>query len=176
MAKPDGRSHHLAHLIEVLDRHQVEYLMVGGAAAVAYGARRPTDDADCVVRRERSNLARMANALSEPNARLRVGGMTDEEARQLPVKIDAATLELAGMTTWMTDAGPFDILAGLEASDGRLKPYEDLVQRSTVLQGEGFVIKAAGLDDIIEAKERADRPKDREGLPELRAIRDSAVE
>lgn len=35
------------------------------------------------------------------------------------------------------------------------------------------MIRAAGLDDIIEAKERADRPKDREGLPELRAIRDA---
>lgn len=78
------------------------------------------------------------------------------------------------MTTWMTDAGPFDILAGLEASDGRLKPYEELAGRSTILQGQGFLIRAAGLDDIIEAKERADRPKDRDGLPELRAIRDAA--
>jgi hypothetical protein len=77
------------------------------------------------------------------------------------------------MTTWMTDAGPFDVLAGLEASDGRLKSYEELVERSTLLEGDGFVIRAAALDDIIEAKERADRPKDREALPELRAIRDA---
>lgn len=174
MARPDSPSHNLPRLIEVLDRHEVEYLIVGGAAAVAYGAQRPTEDADCVVRRERANLARMADALRELNARLRVGGMTDEEARQLPVRLDATTLELAGMTTWMTDAGPFDILAGLEASDGRLKPYEELAGRSTILQGQGFLIRAAGLDDIIEAKERADRPKDRDGLPELRAIRDAA--
>src|SRR5699024_12101620 len=56
--------------------------------------------------------------------------------------------------------------------DGRLKSYEELVERSTVLQGDGFVIQVASLDDIIEAKERANRPKDREGLPELRAIRE----
>lgn len=78
------------------------------------------------------------------------------------------------MTTWMTDAGPFDVLVGLEAADGRLKAYEELLERSTTLRGDGFVIKAASLDDIIEAKERANRPKDREGLPELRAIRDAA--
>lgn len=176
MASPDGPSHDLPRVIEVLDHHDVEYLIVGGAAAVAYGAQRPTDDVDCVIRREKANLARMADALRELNARLRVGGMSDDESRQLPIQIDATTLELAGMTTWMTDAGPFDVLAGLEAHDGRLKPYEELAERSTILQGEGFLIRAASLDDIIEAKERADRAKDPDGFPELRAIRDAAPE
>lgn len=175
MPSLDGPSHDLQRIVEVLDRHAVQYLVVGGAAAVAYGAERPTQDADCVVRRERTNLARTADALRELNARLRVGGMTDEEARQLPIRIDAATLESAGMTTWMTDAGPLDVLAGLQARDGRLKLYEELAERSTILRGDGFLIRAASLDDIIEAKERADRPKDREGLPELRAIRDAAT-
>lgn len=172
MASPDEPPHDLPRLIEVLDRHRVEYLIVGGAAAVAYGAERPTEDADCVVGRDRANLERLAAVLLDLNARLRVAGMTDEEARELPVRIDATTLELAGITTWMTDAGPFDVLAGLEAADGRLVPYEELVERATTLPGDGFVIRAANLDDIIQAKERANRPKDRDGLPELRAIRD----
>ncbi|MDA8047561.1 MAG: hypothetical protein M0Z30_20400 [Actinomycetota bacterium] len=63
----------------------------------------------------------------------------------------------------------------MEAADGRLKPYDELAQRSTFLRGEGFVVRAASLDDIIEAKERANRLKDREGLPELRAIRDASA-
>jgi hypothetical protein len=162
-------------LIEVLDRYEVEYLIVGGAAAYAYGAERPTEDADCVVRRERANLDRLAGALRELHARLRVGGMTDAEAQALPVQIDGTTLDLAGMSTWMTDAGPFDVLAGLEAPDGRLVPYEELALRATVLQGDGFVIPAAGLEDIIRAKERADRNKDREALPELRRLRDASA-
>jgi hypothetical protein len=41
-----------------------------------------------------------------------------------------------------------------------------------VFQGEGFVIRTASIDDIIAAKERAGRPKDREALRELREIRD----
>jgi predicted nucleotidyltransferase len=65
------------------------------------------------------------------------------------------------------------VLAGLEAPDGRLVPYEELVKRATLLQGDGFVIPAASLEDIIRAKERANRPKDREALPELHAIRDA---
>ncbi len=162
MPEPDGPPHDLPHLIEVLDRHGVEYLVVGGAAAFAYGVERPTEDADCVVRRARANLDRLATALREMHARLRVGGMTDAEARMLPVQIDSATLDMAGMSTWMIDAGPFDILAGLEAPDGRLVPYEELAERATVLHGDGFAIRVAALDDIIRAKERANRPKDQE--------------
>jgi hypothetical protein len=51
-------------------------------------------------------------------------------------------------------------------------PYEELVERAAVFQGAGFVIRTAGLDDIINAKERAGRPKDREALPELYEIRE----
>ena len=175
MPQPDGPPHDLPRLIEVLDRYEVEYLIVGGAAAYAYGAERPTDDADCVVRRERTNLDRLAGALRELHARLRVGGMSDAEARALPVLIDGTTLDMAGMSTWMTAAGPFDVLAGLEASDGHLVPYEELATRATVLYGDGFTIRAAALEDIIRAKERANRAKDREALPELRALRDASA-
>lgn len=173
MLPPDGPPLDLGRLVAALDCHGVDYLLCGGAAATAYGAERPTNDADCVVRRDRANLDRLSSAMRELNARLRVAGMTDDEARLLPVQIDGLTLADLSITTWTTDAGPFDVLAGLEAPDGRLVPYEELAERATLLQGDGFVIHAAGLDDIIRAKERADRPKDREALPELRAIRDA---
>jgi hypothetical protein len=174
MAPTDGPPLDLGRLIAALNRHKVDYLLCGGAAATAYGATRPSEDADCVIRREGANLDRLGSALRELNARLRVAGLTDEEAKLLPVQVDGRTLADLSVTTWTTDAGPFDVLAGLEAPDGRLVPYEELVQRAAVLQGQGFEIHAAGLDDIIGAKERADRPKDREALPELRAIRDAA--
>jgi hypothetical protein len=99
MPEPDGPAHDLRRLIEVLDRHGVEYLLVGGAAANAHGAERPTEDADCVVRRERANLDRLAGALRELNARLRVGHPADAESGTLPVQIDGAALDMAGMTT-----------------------------------------------------------------------------
>ncbi len=163
----------LGRLIAALNRHGVDYLLCGGAAATAYGAERRSEDADCVVRRERANLDRLASVLQELNARLRVAGLSDAEARQLPVRIDSDTLADLSITTWMTDAGPFDVLAGLEALDGRLLRYEELAARATVLEGQGFSVRAAGLDDIIAAKERAGRPKDLEALPELRAIRNA---
>jgi hypothetical protein len=168
----DGPAHDLVRLIEVLDCHGVEYLVCGGAAAQAYGVDRPTEDTDCVVRRERANLDRLAVALRELHGRLRVAGLNDDEARLLPVQLDGGTLADLSLTTWMTDAGPFDVLDGLEAEDGRVIPYEELAGRASTLYVSGIVVRAAALEDIIIAKQRADRPKDREALPALRAKRD----
>jgi len=154
-------------LVEALDRHGIDYLLVGGAAAFIYGATRLTEDADCVIRRERANLSRLADAMRELHARLRVGGMTDDEARQLPVKVDASMLQGMEITTWMTDAGGFDILPG------HIVPLEELVTRGTAIPYNGVTIRLASLKDIITAKEHADRPKDHEALPELRALRDT---
>jgi hypothetical protein len=67
----------------------------------------------------------------------------------------------------MTDAGPFDVLARLEAAATDISS-----STRSILQGDGFSIRAASLDDIVQAKERANRPKDHETLPELRALRD----
>ena len=175
LPEPDGSGppHDLARLIECLDRHGVEYLLAGGAAARAYGATRLTEDADCVVRRERANLDRLAGAMRELQARLRVAGMSDEEASLLPVQLDGTMLAGADISTWMTDAGGFDVLPGLFAADGRLVPYEELAAREHLIDGEGFTIRAAALEDIITAKEHANRPKDHEALPELRALRDA---
>src|SRR5436305_2085831 len=55
----------VTRLVETLDRHRVEYLIVGGVAAGAYGAVRPTVDFDCVVRRATQNLDRLAAVLLE---------------------------------------------------------------------------------------------------------------
>jgi len=63
----------VARLTTVLDRHGVDFV-VGGSAACAYGATRLTDDLDCLVKRERGNLNRLAEAMRELNARLVVEG------------------------------------------------------------------------------------------------------
>ena len=111
--------------------------------------------------------------MRELNARLRVSGMSDDDARELPVKLDGNMLASADISTGMTDAGGFDVLPGLVRADGLLVPYEHLAQRQTIIRGAGFRIRAAALEDIITAKERAGRPKDHDALPELRALRDA---
>ena len=79
-------------------------------------------------------------------------------------------LETLENSTWTTDAGPFDVLADLKDIAGRSVPYEELLTRSTVVQGEGFLVHVASVDDIIAAKTFANRDKDRDALPELLEI------
>lgn len=137
--------------------------------AQAHGAHRQTLDIDVVPRSTDENLQRLAAALRELGARLRVGGMSDDEARQLPVTVDAATLRSFVSSTWMTDAGPVDVLGDLPVVGGR-RAYEDLVARAVPRMVHGVVIHLASLDDIVASKEFADRDKDRQALPELHAL------
>lgn len=162
-------------LVEVLDRHEVEYLLVGGVAARVYGASRETKDIDCLVRRTRANLDRLAAAMRELHARLRVEGLTDAEAALLPVQIDAVTLNAIEISTWRTDAGDLDVLVGIPGRDGGRRLYDELAADARDLDYAGIAVRVAGLDDIIASKEWANRPKDLEALPELYELRDRAA-
>jgi hypothetical protein len=161
---------HLEVLIRALQRHNVEYLVVGGVAAQAYGATRPTKDLDCVVRQERQNLDRLGSALRELGARLRVGGLSDEEARLLPLQLDGASLAGGQMWTLRTDAGDLDVLANIPGAGGTRLGYEALVERAGMVQVDNLTILVASLDDVIVSKQVADRPKDHDALPELLQI------
>jgi hypothetical protein len=55
-------------IMRVLNDHGVEYLLVGGAAAVIHGAERQTQDFECVAQTGQENLQRLALAMRELNA------------------------------------------------------------------------------------------------------------
>jgi hypothetical protein len=113
----------------------------------------------------------VAGALRELAAFLRVGGLTDDDARQLPVVVDGTMLAQAQISTWRTAAGDVDILRSLPDERGRRVGYEELVGRAReVTTDTGIVVRVAGLADVIASKQWADRPKDREALPELLAL------
>lgn len=170
MAEPDGPEFDPATILTTLERHRVAFLLVGGFGAQAHGAHRQTMDIDLVPATSDANLERLAAALGDLNARLRVGGMSDEEAQRLPVVLDVATLRSFGSSTWMTDAGALDVLVELRDRAGVRHGYDALVARSVAAEIDGITVALAGLADIIESKANAGRPKDIEALPELRAL------
>ena len=157
-------------IIETLDRHQVNYLLVGGLGAAVHGATRPTYDFDALAERTDDNLDRLAKALNELGAFYRVGGLTDDEARALPTVIDRHTLLNSTITTWRTNAGDLDIMTEMTVGPGRPRTYHDLYDASSVATLRGGPLRIAALDDIIASKRHAHRGKDQAALPELERI------
>jgi hypothetical protein len=167
----DGPPVDPARIVRTFAAHDVEYLLVGGVAAQAHGAKRKTLDFDCLTRHQPENLSRLCDALAELNARLRIEGMSDADAKALSRGvIHPEFFQRAEITTWMTDAGPLDVLRDIPAGDGTRRSYEQLVGRGADYQLAGLRVKVASLDDIIASKEWANRPKDHATLPELRRL------
>lgn len=113
--------------------------------------------------------------MRELKARLRVEGISDEEAAELPVLIDGERLARMEISTWRTDAGDFDVLADVPDRAGRHLRFEELAPRANIVRYGGIDARVASLEDVIASKEWADRPKDHEALPELRRLRDEAA-
>ncbi len=136
-------------LLGTLERHQVEFVVVGGVAAIAHGAIRPTADLDCLARRSGENLERLAAAMRELNSRLRVEGVSDEDAAMLPTRLDTETLGRMEISTWRTDAGDFDVLTDIPARDGHRLRYDELIGRAAVQEVHGIAVQVAALEDVI---------------------------
>jgi hypothetical protein len=155
-----------AALLATFAHHRVEFVAVGGFAALLHGAERATKDIDLCVAWLPANLHRVAAALRDLDARLKVG-------TYIEVPIDAELLSRMEVATWRTRSGDVDVLLGIPRNARwELIRYEELRDRGELIELGGVQIAIASLDDIIRSKEIADRPSDRQALPELRQLRD----
>jgi predicted nucleotidyltransferase len=135
---------------DVLARYGVRYLFIGKSGAILLGFPDTTQDVDLFVERSHPNGRAMAAALRELGFTL-----TNEQADDIEVGKDFVQLR----------NGPFDVDL-VFAPDG-IERFQDAWQRH--IDVEGFPV--CHLDDIIASKEAANRVRDRESLPRLRAFR-----
>src|SRR5258707_297859 len=91
--------------MEVLDRHHVEYVLVGGYAAQLYGARRPTYDIDITPATTQENLELLSAALRELGARIRI----DDQPEGLSFDCSGESLRGMQMLNLRTAAGDLDL-------------------------------------------------------------------
>lgn len=152
----------LPRLLEVLDRHKVVYILIGGLAAVYHGSPFPTEDADITPQTDRLNLGRLASALRELDARVR----TESEPDGLAFNCDADSLAAADTWNLTTDAGDLDISFEPAGTRG----YSDLRRDAARAELYGLTVRVASLADVIRSKQAANRPKDQRVLPTLREI------
>lgn len=152
----------LPRILEVLDRHAVRYVLIGGLAAVVHGSPFPTEDADITPQADRANLTRLAAALGELGARVR----TEAEPGGLPFACDAQSLATVNILNLTTEAGDLDITLQPAGTRG----YADLQRDASRVELYGVGVRVASLADVIRSKQAANRPKDQRVLPALREL------
>jgi hypothetical protein len=149
-------------LIEALQRHDVNFVVIGGFAVELWDvAVQPTLDVDVTPENSPANLKKLASALNELKAEIRYGlesiavpgGFTDQNLAGLMV------LNL------LTSAGPLDISLQPAGTGG----YADLSQHRVDIDYQGVSVPTASLADVARSKEAAGRPKDLRILPAILA-------
>jgi hypothetical protein len=151
-----------AAVIRLLGDHGVDYVLIGGLAAITQGASVVTQDIDICYARNDENLERVSAALRSVHAELR-GADAD-----LPFRLDAKVLARGDSFTFTTDIGWIDILVTPSGTAG----YEDLTRTAERFDLFGHRVLVASVDDLIRMKRAAGRPKDLLAAEELGALRD----
>jgi hypothetical protein len=161
VTNPDlGPSLRLRELLEVFDRHAVDFIVIGGVAGIIHGSAYPTYDFDVLYARDEKNLERMAAALRDLHVTLR------NAPPDLPFQIEARTLAAGCNFTFESDLGSFDIRGH---ADG-MRSYDRMRIDSKPDIAWGFPIRVASLDDLIRMKRAAGRAKDKLMVEELVVI------
>lgn len=151
-----------AELLPVLNRHQVQFILIGGGAGIVHGSQRVTSDVDVVYSRKADNLTRLAEALKPHHPYLRGA------PPGLPFRWDVPTIQAGLNFTLTTDLGDIDFL-GEVAGGGA---YDQLLPFTIELDAFGVTCRCVTLDRLIQLKRAAGRPKDLEAIAELQAILD----
>jgi len=147
-------------VLKNLNSHQVEYIIIGGYAAVLHGASYATNDVDICYHRTKQNLESIVHVLKPFRPKLRtIDG-------DVPFLFDTKTL-LAGMNfTLSTDLGDIDLLGEVSGVGN----YQNMIKNAeptVVFQEKCFVIS---LLDLLKTKKAVGRPKDLSLVDQIEAL------
>ncbi len=148
----------LTTLLAELAASGVEFILVGGLAAVAQGAPVTTHDVDIVPHRTADNIDRLCRFLAAHSAHY----------RGHPEKLEPKSEGLlgAGHHLLATDLGPLDVLGAIEGG----RDYIALLPRTIALDLDGHLLRVISLDMLIELKRQSSHPKDQQMLAILEAL------
>jgi hypothetical protein len=144
-------------LLERLVAGELDFVVVGGLAAVLHGSTTITRDLDVLCAPLDENLDRLRRTLVSLDARVR--GVTDG----IPFDPESRTLPQTNILALNTAHGRLDLVPPL-------KGFDALRERAWLADLGSVKVKVASLDDLIAMKKAAGRPKDLVAVEELEAI------
>jgi predicted nucleotidyltransferase len=152
----------LEALIRELTAAGVEFIVVGGAAAVIHGAPIATQDLDIVPLLDAEHEARLLGALASLDARFRPVRPGRDIAPGPEHFVKRGQLNL------ITRFGPLDVLCTLHDSRG----YDELLAHSQLVEDGELRVRVIDLETLIEIKRSTGRDRDALVVPLLTALRD----
>jgi hypothetical protein len=151
-------------LFRALAHRGVEYVTIGGIAIQAYGGQRLTQDLDVTVAASTDNLARLASALLDLDARIL--GPDGQRSRSVPT----APL-LASSDQWhlITVHGSLDVLT----LPAHLGSFADMRARAHEVPLGDLTVPIAHREDLLKMKRAAGRPQDLADIRLLESLDDA---
>jgi hypothetical protein len=138
-------------LLRSLSEGGVEFIVVGGLAAVAHGGSRLTQDVDVVYSRAEANVERLVSALASFHPYLRGA------PPGLPFEWSTATVQRGLNFTLTTTVGDIDLLGEITGGAATQEFF-------------GAACHCLDLPWLVRVKRAAGRPKDLEAIAELEAL------
>lgn len=123
----------LWRVCQLLQKHQVKYVLVGACACILHGMVRSTVDVDLLIEPSPENMQRVIDALSE---------LPDHAARELTVK----DLQ-ENVVVKICDAVEVDV-----AKQAWTLSYDEAIRDAQTVEVEGVKIIYASLDALIKSK------------------------
>jgi hypothetical protein len=150
-------SANLSGVLEGLMEAGVDFILVGGLAAVIQGAPVTTMDVDIVHNQSPENIAKLLAFLRS----------VDAFHRRLDDKLiepKEGDLSGKGHALFTTRLGPLDVLAVIE--EGR--SYGDLLDYTVEIDFRGHTLRVLDLKMLIQLKRTSTDPKDKQRMPMLK--------
>lgn len=154
------KSANFSYFIPRFSELQIEFILVGGGAAIAHGSATTTYDVDFLYARNLPNLKKIVQALAPVSPYLRgvpVG---------LPFVWDEQTLRSGLNFTLTTTQGDIDLLG--EVTGGGT--FEQVQPSCEQMELFGHPVITVTLQTLIRLKRAAGRPKDLIAIAELTRI------
>lgn len=154
----------LNQLIQRLCDADIEFVIVGGFAAMLHGSSLVTRDLDvcAVLTAENVHKLRLAFEDVHPAHRLTAQKLSFLDNPEPGVEVHNLYLR--------TDIGPLDVLGSILG----VGEFQRVHEQSSEIELFGRHCRVISLDDLIRAKEALGREKDLLAAKELRAIREKA--
>lgn len=150
----------LNNLLQKLCDADIEFMIVGGFAAVLHGSSTLTRDLDVCTLLSSTNIEKLRKTFGDLNPVHRF------KSQKLSFLDNPSPGESLNNLYLQTDLGPIDFLSNIDGVGG----YEEVSKYSDEITLFGRKVKIINLEALVKAKETLGREKDLLAAKELRAI------